>query len=213
MPAYLFQHIVKRGTKAGYQLGARDSGGNRERQSLEWYRKEAGKLSSTIYGKFVKNQPRILKDETAKFVSRVTIGKLYAYTYDPKWKEVLPYYDIFPMVFPVDKAKGGFLGINLHYLPVKARAVLMDQLYQIETSNTGYARKLDLSYALLKSASRYSLFKPCLKHYLTNFVRSRFLMIHPDEWDLALMMPVHKFRKKSAKYVWAESERIWKSQQ
>ena len=42
-------------------------------------------------------------------------GKMYFYFYDPKYKAVLPIYDRFPLVIPIEPYPDGFLGLNLHY--------------------------------------------------------------------------------------------------
>ena len=58
------------------------------------------------------------------------LGGMYFFYYNPKLKDVLPFYDIFPLVIPIETYSDGFLGLNLHYLPRVHRAMLMDQLYQ-----------------------------------------------------------------------------------
>jgi len=45
-------------------------------------------------------------------------GRLNMFFYDPKFKKTLPYYDTFPLVLPLERYDDGFLGINLHYLPM-----------------------------------------------------------------------------------------------
>ena len=55
-------------------------------------------------------------------------GKLNMFMYDPKFKKTLPYYDTFPLVLPIEKYSDGFLGINLHYLPIPLRIKLLDRL-------------------------------------------------------------------------------------
>lgn len=145
----------------------------------------------------------------SRIASKITPGTMYMYTYDPKWKDKLPYYDTFPLIFPVDFAEGGFYGLNLHYLHPKARAILMDKLYTFASDQKMDTKtKLNLSYNLLKSTEKLKLFKPCFKRYLVSHVRSKFLTIYPNEWELALMLPLQQFQKKSAQYVWDESARI-----
>ena len=51
-------------------------------------------------------------------------GKLNMFIYDPKWKKKLPYYDTFPLVLPLETYPDGFLGINMHYLPIPLRIKL-----------------------------------------------------------------------------------------
>ena len=48
--------------------------------------------------------------------------------YNPKHKATLPYYDLFPLVLPIQKLSDGFIGINFHYLYPKDRAILLDEV-------------------------------------------------------------------------------------
>lgn len=137
----------------------------------------------------------------------VRIGQMYSFFYDPKHKKTLPYYDTFPLIFPIGRAPGGFYGINFHYLPYKARAVLMDSLYDLSTDKRyDENTKLKISYAILNKSAKYKWFKPALHHYLKNHVRSNFLQVYSDEWDIAIMLPVARFEKASREKVWRDSK-------
>ena len=51
----------------------------------------------------------------------------------------------------VEKAKGGFYGLNLHYLPHKQRALFFDRLTDYSTNKKyDLSTRLRLSYNLLK---------------------------------------------------------------
>lgn len=170
------------------------------KDARNWYRnkaKEAGKI----------NETELFKDATEKeFKSQVFPGRMYMFYYDPKHKDTLPYYDRVPLIFMVDKAPGGFYGLNLHYLPLKERAILMDNLYEtINNNKYDNSTKLKISYKLLISASKFGLFKPAFKRYLSAHVRSRFIHVPSVEWDVALWMDVAKFQKSSATKVWEDT--------
>ena len=139
----------------------------------------------------------------------VQIGRMYHFMYAQKHAKTLPYYDKFPLIFMVAPAPGGFHGINLHYLPPKLRAMLMDSLYDI-TNNTKYdeSTKLKLSYDVLNSASKYRFFKPTFKHYLSSQVRSKFIEINSTEWDTALFLPTERFEKAKKTKVWSDSRKM-----
>jgi hypothetical protein len=134
------------------------------------------------------------------------IGRMYMFAYDPKHASTLPYYDRFPLVFPFKKLNDGFLGINLHYLPLILRAKLMDALYDL-VNNTSYdeTTRLRLTYDILDRTSKFRYFKPCVKHYLNNMIDSRIIFIHPDEWEIALFLPLHRFRNATAAQVHKDS--------
>ena len=169
----------------------------------EWYRSAAGKLMSNITpGVFEK------RTDEARKVSSMEFGYMYAFKYDPKMKKELPYYDTFPLIFPVRMDSDGFLGINFHYLPPVLRAKLMDALYSTLT-NKKYddTTKLKISYSILQSASKYRYFKPMLKKYLRSHVRSQFLEVQVNEWDIAIFLPTESFRKADTGRVWEESRK------
>ena len=108
----------------------------------------------------------------------------------------------------VEPSPGGFIGINLHYVSPRNRIVLMDSLTKISTDkNYNKKTKLALSYNILKGLSKYNMIKPCLKRYLYGQVKSNFVKIDANEWDIAIFLPVQKFRKAAASTVWSESAR------
>jgi len=143
---------------------------------------------------------------TRKLRNNPNIGMMYNFVYDAKWKDELPYWDAFPLIIMVGPAPNGFYGINLHYLPPKARAILFDNLLAI-ASDTKYNErtKLQLSYQLLSSSSKYKLFRPCFKHYLFTHLRSQLAFIPPKHWDAALFMPTASFQKAVNSKVWSDS--------
>lgn len=191
--ASVFDDLLARGVRAG-EVPARTQ------QSRDWFRDAAKSTSVT---------PNKLGKDTTRLANRARIGSMYMFFYDPKYKKTLPYYDRFPLIFKIANVDGGFTGINLHYLPYKLRANLMDALYEL-SSNKRYdeSTKLKLSYDVLNSASKYKLFKPTFKRYLNANVRSRFIEVNPAEWDIALFLPVERFEKATARKVWAESRKM-----
>jgi hypothetical protein len=179
--ANIFDEIITKGVRAG-QVPART------KQARDWYREQAGSFRRI-------NENKFFKSDSSRLTKKPIIGSMYMYFYDAKHKDTLPYYDRFPLVFPFAEAKGGFLGLNLHYLPLDQRAILMNALYGV-TSNNRYdeSTKMKLNYDTLKSASKFKLFKPCVKHYLTSQVQTQFMYIYPSEWDIALFLPTERFQ-------------------
>jgi hypothetical protein len=192
----IFDNILIQGARQGIiparTVAARD-----------WYRSAAGKLMSNI-------SPGVFEKRTdeARKVSSMEFGYMYAFRYDPKTKNDLPYYDTFPLIFPIRMDSDGFLGINFHYLPPVLRAKLMNALYSTLT-NKKYddTTKVKISYSILQSASKYRYFKPMLKKYLRSQVRSQFLEIQVNEWDIAIFLPTESFRKTDTGRVWEDSRK------
>lgn len=171
-------------------------------KSLAWFRRE-------LRGMKTINRQNLLKDDNLKPRTRALPGRMFMYFYDPKHKKTLPYYDRFPLIFMVEKAKGGFYGLNLHYLPHKHRAIFFDKLTDYAT-NTKYdlTTRLKLSYNLLKGTSKLKAFSPCFKHYLSEHVRSRMIEVPASEWETVLFMPSENFKKKNKNQVWSDSRKL-----
>jgi len=146
----------------------------------------------------------IIRKNTILAENRVRLGHLYLFKYDPKLKNDLPYYDIFPVIFIIKIIKGGFFGLNMHYLPLSYRAKLMDMLYDYVTGEEDM-QKLKITYNVLNNTSKLRYYKPCLKHYLNNNVKSRFLHISPIEWEKALFLPLRRFKKATESEVHRDS--------
>ena len=130
-------------------------------------------------------------------------GKLNMFFYDPKHKKKLPYYDTFPLVVPIEKYPDGFLGINMHYLPIPLRIRLLDKLVDF-TNNTKFdeSTRLIVDYSKLKNID---LIKPTLHRYLAGYTKSQFRRIDANEFTIATLLPVQRFKKASDKAVWKES--------
>jgi hypothetical protein len=138
--------------------------------------------------------------------SRFLIGGLYFFVYDPKTKNELPYYDRFPLVLPLKRESDGFIGLNLHYLPIRYRINFMRKLLNFAIyDENDEIKRIRITYPILDSSKRYREFRPCIKHYLYKHVKSRILAVEPEEWDVALFLPVHQFKKQNQKTVWQES--------
>jgi hypothetical protein len=123
------------------------------------------------------------------------IGRMFFYGYDPKYKDTLPMYDRFPLVFPIESYPDGFLGLNLHYLVPGERKLLLNKLKEFRTNkNLTEKSRLRLSYDMLSSVKGLSnLARPCVKRYLFGHVVTPFIEITPDEWDQAINLPVAMF--------------------
>ena len=137
--------------------------------------------------------------------TRPTWGKMYLFQYQAKWDEKLPYWDMWPLIFPFKYTKNGFYGINLHYLAPNDRAALMIRLIrsQGKAGNMDENFKLFLSYKIL---TRFKPAIPFIKRYLYGQVHGRGVFgIGGNDWSYAAALPLQKFQKQSAKYVWSQS--------
>ena len=188
------------------------------RESLKWLVQKVANLrnplavsvpmakeKSRFVPKGVKPAPNVNK--------KFRIGSMYFYVYDPKGKSDLDYYDRFPLVIPLESYSDGFLGLNIHYLPIRYRLMFMRKLMPRAILNDdNEIMRLRITYEILNASRRYKEFRPCVKRYLYSHIRSRILAVEPEEWDIAMYLPVQQFKKAPASVVWKESvEEIRKS--
>lgn len=175
----------------------------RTRQSRDWFRKRVKNLRSNRL-----NRDSLMRESEGRLVNKPTVGKMYMFYYDPKHKETLPFYDRFPLIVVVAPAKGGFYGLNLHYLPPILRAKMLDKLYE-NTNNKKFdeTTRIRADYSLLTRLSGAPYYKACFKHYLGAHVESRFSEIEPTEWEIAAFLPTAIWNKASASEVYKDSRR------
>ena len=134
------------------------------------------------------------------------IGRLNMFFYAPKLKTKLPYYDTFPLVLPLERYPDGFLGINFHYLPINLRIRLLDRMVDF-SNNTEFdeSTTLDVDYTGVKGIR---LVKPTLKRYLSGRVKTNFRRIDADEFTVATLLPVQRFKKASDQEVYRDSRKM-----
>lgn len=194
MPSYIYDKLKKQEANIPK---AQD-------ESRKWFRDAAQTIARVNTNKFMREaRPRLLP---TRRIMRIHIGRMIMFYYDPKHKGTLPYYDTFPLVFPIKLYRNGFLGMNMHYLPKKFRASLLDSLYSLyDDKHLDERNKLIISYNMMQSSMRIRFFQPTIKRYLLNNVRSRFYLVDPAEWDMTLMLPLERFVGARKQKVWADS--------
>jgi hypothetical protein len=157
------------------------------------------KDSASWFENSIKNINKDVKTDPNKVFTKNAqpqIGRMYLFTYDAKHKDTLPFFDVYPLVFPVEFYADGFLGINLHYLPPRGRAMLLNALMTISNNNKyNDTTKLNISYDLLRSSSKkFSGYNNCVKRYLFGHVKSSFNYVHPSDWEKAVTLPLQKWQ-------------------
>lgn len=184
--------LAEQKATAGYKTMSRDS--------IAWLQDKIDEI------KRPDRIPASINAETFRRRTAFSPGMMYCFFYDPKTKADLPYWDKFPVILVLEKYNDGFLGINLHYLPVKMRMAFMSKLMKFaQLTPEDDIKRMRVSYEILNSTKRYAEFRPMLKRYLFTQVRSKMLMIQPNEWDVAAMLPIQQFRGARATTVWKDS--------
>ena len=86
MAGRLFDRLEKEAFRAGIQA--------RTKESMNWFRKRASNARVSREGIVAEGPTR----------SRQTYGSMFNFSYDPKLKKQLPYYDRFPLTIMVQPA-------------------------------------------------------------------------------------------------------------
>jgi len=165
------------------------------KKARDWIKNKVRELDNpkSILSKDDTKKNELLRNNNRR-ENNFNLGSMYFFSYNPKSKKQLPVYDLFPLVIPVETYSDSFLGMNLHYLPQGARAELLGSLSKFATDKKFNEKtRIAASYQVLKNAG--ISFQPCLKKYLLQHVRSRFLPINPEEWNTAIHLPVESFIK------------------
>ena len=177
----------------------------RTKESRLWFQKKVRNLT-------IPSRQKIMKDAALDVVKQPKIGDMMMYFYDPKMKKELPYYDKFPLAIMVQPAKGGFHGLNLHYLAPGVRARFLDELMALSPKNvTDSTRLARLRYNTLKGVTKFKEFKPCFKHYLMSQVNSNLVRVPMTEWEIAIFLPTEQFVKIKTQSVWRYSRKAYAS--
>ena len=159
---------------------------SRSIDSLQWFQTNV---------RDIRRVPSSLLKENQNFVTRFELGKMYMFMYDAKTKDKLKYYDYFPITICLKRYSTGFMGVNLHYLSPKYRALLMDGLYEFyrEIEDESY---FQIKYPTIKSVSKLRWAKPCIKQYQFSYIDSRIVEVRPEHMDMAVMLPSQRFISK-----------------
>lgn len=96
------------------------------RNSYTWFQEKI----KLLFGGDKISSMRMLELNQNSLTTQILPGKMYLFSYSPKYKETLPYYDTFPLIIPFSMDAKHFTGINFHYLKPYVRIILLNKLMQ-----------------------------------------------------------------------------------
>lgn len=182
MPRSTYQSILHNSTP--YELKTLS------KQGQGWFRQQIRDIKKNRFNKY-----QFIINGYQDTVRRLEVGKLYFFEYVAKYggmgsdiptSQQLPVWDRYPLVLPFTTAPNGFIGINLHYLPIRARAWLLDKLLGIANIP---ANKLRINWQILSSLSRIDIGQYATHRYLLNHITSPFRLVRIDDYANAIMLP------------------------
>ena len=112
-------------------------------------------------------------DDDAADTAGFAPGQLYFFTYSAQTKQ--PYYDMYPLSYVIEYQKGGFLGCNIHYVPLTQRD--------------------ELAISLLNNSAQGAVAVPrrTLHRYLYTGIQGQPYRIPDTEWIDVAQLPTEKF--------------------
>jgi hypothetical protein len=182
--------------------------------AVKWFRrkiKELGIPDPMSYSQIVRAGQKS-KDGPVGVAGAADIGKLLFFLYDAKTKDKLKYWDLLPLVVWFDFSTGPkgekyATGVNLHYLPYVWRMRLLGKLMEIAQQPMSPDDKLMLSWEFLGNIAKFPEVRACVKKYLMNHIRSKLMVVAPDDWAMAIMLPFEQFQKAPMAKVHRDSTR------
>lgn len=151
------------------------------------------------------NESEVLRGELGKRRSKPSIGGMFFFRYDAKYKEELPYWDAFPLVIVFNEDKDHVWGINLHYLAPEARVIIFKRIMDIIGSKTILDnRKISVTWEVLNAMAHSKWIKHAVKCYLKGHLRSMPVEVRSEEWSASIFLPLENFQKASKEHVWKD---------
>jgi len=179
-----------------------EKSGGKDR-SIRWFRQQVKELGEVPSRQLIRE---------GIVTSRPSFGRMNFFMYSPKYKDdknVLPYYDRFPLIMPVEPLKeyrDGFMGLNFHYLSIPMRIKLLNVISEYANNdNMDETTRIKLTWNRIK---RNPMVRPTIKRYLYDHVKTPFRRIDADEMMVAVLLPVQQFVRARETKVYADSRRM-----
>ena len=142
-------------------------------------------------------------------VSRPMRGKMMFFRYRP----TLPTdtYDLYPLIFVLNRKPGYFDGINFHHLTPKLRAVALGEMFSY-LNNLDFDISTELKFRsfrnIISNNKKFKFAKASLRRYNYSDIQSKIIEVHPLDWELAIMVETSKFFNEKGSRI--TSQKLWK---
>lgn len=173
-------------------------------------RKKIANDGAAVNNKSAKWFSDTMKSVKSFKASRPSPGRLYAYMYDAKHKDTLPYWDKFPLIIYLGLGKQGsttlMYGLNLHYIPPKARQEFLESLLKqySSTKTLSNSTRLKIDWSKVKGFKGADVM---IKAYLPSHIKGPTIEIKPQDWANVVMMPTQQFVSKGKRY---SANKVWR---
>jgi hypothetical protein len=136
-------------------------------------------------------------------------GAMFAYIYDAKHKDTLPYWDSLPLIICLNaytrNGNSYISGLNLHYVPPQVRQRFMESVLRfISTKNLTEKSRIMASWSNLRKLKGA---EHMFKTYLVSQMKSKVIEIPPTQWAQAVYLPLAKFHTSKGR---VNIQTVWK---
>ncbi|AWY10183.1 DNA end protector [Vibrio phage VAP7] len=182
------------------------------RESNKWFMSRITK-DTHLRAEVVHRQ--ILKESRrTKPSDKGLIGRMFLYNYDPRWKNILPVYDGWPLVFFFNMKLGDgvsfgekgvmyLFGLNVHYLPPRFRLMLFAELQRLKNDSTLREKtRLRLTWDIIKQFASLKYAEHAVKVYRSDHIRTELAEVHPDQWEVVIPMQIAEWHKGGKHEAW-----------
>ncbi len=148
--------------------------------------------------------------ESVKPGTKLKLGNLFLYAYDPKHKAILEVYDKLPLIVLLGIPKGKYIiGINLHFIPWTYRISFIKSI-----QNKNFRVKyIDILKAWKKAKIPGSYLKLAIRKYLVNRIQTNIKIFDNPEDQLKIVKEVlPDFAKKSASQTYKDIDKRIRAQ-
>ena len=174
----------------------------RSPDAREWYHNYALEYGTSY------SYTNMLKEGGTR-ASKPMRGKMMFFRYRPK--ELTSEYDLYPLIFVLNRTPDYFTGINFHYLVPKMRAELLGDMFSY-LSNLSFDISTELNFKSFTNAiasnKKFKFGKAALRRYNYSNIQSKIIEVHPLDWELAIMVETSKFFNEKGSR--ATKQTIWK---
>lgn len=160
-------------------------------EAMMWFRVQMRDMG--VFQHTIAIQQKLVKQGELGIFPQFGHFNIFLYP-DPKYKLSLPYYDILPIVLPLERklSNGTFLGLNFHYLPYFFRIKflrLLEERYMIE-DDAPEGGIIPITWNKIKNLK---FPKACVRRYIHKNIKSKIRYLRGDDIKTMSMMPVQKF--------------------
>jgi hypothetical protein len=126
--------------------------------------------------------------------NKILSGQMYYFKYEAEPTNI--YYDRFPLVFVVKKRGRLFEGINFHYMQLKYRTQVLEDMkpfFDSKEITEDTRLKVKAYRQIILTSKKYRFARATYHRYRMENIRSKIIQISPTSWNTAILEEAEKF--------------------